>query len=78
MVRRLAAGRDRASAVRHVSFVAADDLLVTPPASAAAIRDATVRWFDRVGHNAMLFDPRVRDAVIDALDDAPARAASSR
>ena len=41
--------------------------MVTPPASAAALPGASVRWFHELGHNAMLFDEGVHDAVVDAL-----------
>lgn len=67
VVRRLAAGRARAAAVTHVSLVAGADLMVTPVASAAAIEDADVRWFDGLGHNAMLFDDAVHETVLEAL-----------
>ena len=63
IVRRLAAGRHRATAVSHTALVAAADLMVTPPSSAAALEDADVEWFDGLGHNAMLFDPRVHARV---------------
>lgn len=69
VVRRLHLGRHRAEGVEHVAFVAGADLMVTPPASAAALPDASVRWFDRVGHNGMLFEPEVLEAVVDALAD---------
>lgn len=71
VVRRLAAGRDRASSVAHTALVAGADLMVTPPASAAALADADVRWFDDVGHNAMLFHDGVHAAVQDALKVPP-------
>ncbi len=67
IVRRLAAGRHRATAVSHTALVAAADLMVTPPSSAAALEDADVEWFDGLGHNAMLFDPRVHARVVTAL-----------
>jgi len=67
IVRRLHRGRRRAGDVAHTALVAGRDLLVTPPASAAAIEDARVRWFEDVGHNGMLFEPAVHDAVVDAL-----------
>lgn len=67
IVRRLHHGRHRAGDVSHTALVAGRDLLVTPPASAAAIEDARVRWFEDVGHNEMLFAPDVHDAVADAL-----------
>lgn len=67
VVRRLAAGRSRAAAVEHVAYVAGADLMVTPPSSAAALEDARVRWFDELGHNAMLYDPRVQAGVVEEL-----------
>jgi len=67
VVRRLHHGRHRAGDVAHTALVAGRDLLVTPPASAAAIEGARVRWFEDVGHNGMLFEPGVHDAVADAL-----------
>lgn len=71
VVRRLAAGRARADGIRHTALVAAADLMVTPPASAAALPDADVRWFEDVGHNAMLYARDVHDAVIEALGAPP-------
>lgn len=68
VVRRLMASRPRASGVAHTALVAGADLMVTPPSSAAAVDDARVRWFDDLGHNAMLFDESVHDAVIEALE----------
>lgn len=67
VVRRLAAGRSRADHVDHTALVAGADFLITPPASAAALPGAEVRWFEGVGHNAMLFEREVHDAVLDAL-----------
>lgn len=69
VVRRLAAGRDRAGSVAHTALVAGADLMITPPSSAAAIERAQVRWFDELGHNAMLYDRGVHEAVIAALDE---------
>ncbi len=69
VIRRLAAGRDRAASVAHTALVAGADLMVTPPASAAALAEAEVRWFDDLGHNAMLFDDDVHDAVREALEE---------
>jgi triacylglycerol lipase len=67
IIKRLAAGRDRASNVAHTAFVAGRDLMVTPPASAAALERAEVRWFEDLGHNALLYDDAVFDAVTSAL-----------
>ncbi len=71
VLRRLSVGRERASRIAHTAFVAGADLMVTPPESAAAIDDASVRWFDELGHNGLLYDRGVHDALIDALADAP-------
>jgi pimeloyl-ACP methyl ester carboxylesterase len=67
VVRRLAAGRARAAGVAHVAYVAGADLMVTPPASAAALEDARVRWFEGLGHNAMLYDRDVQAGVVHEL-----------
>jgi triacylglycerol lipase len=67
VVRRLAAGRARASEVAHTALVAGADMMVSPPASAAAIDDAEVRWFSELGHNGMLYDRSVHEAVIASL-----------
>ncbi|MBX3272545.1 MAG: alpha/beta fold hydrolase [Sandaracinaceae bacterium] len=67
IVRRLHLGRHRAEGVSHTALVAGADLMVTPPASAAALPDAEVRWFETIGHNGMLFEPDVLEAVVDAL-----------
>lgn len=72
VVRRLAGGRARAAGVAHTALAAGADLLVSPPSSAAAIEDARVEWFPDLGHNAMLYDPDVHEAVIAALEDASA------
>lgn len=69
VVQRLHRGRHLAEGVEHTALVAGSDLMVTPPASAAALTDADVRWFDGVGHNGMLFEPEVFAAVVDALAD---------
>ncbi len=72
VVRRLAAGRARAAAVAHTALVAGANLMVTPPSSAAAIADARVLWFDELGHNGMLYDDEVTEAVVAALRAEPA------
>ncbi|MDQ3033325.1 MAG: hypothetical protein M3Y87_12975, partial [Myxococcota bacterium] len=59
VIRALRSGRSRASSVRHTAVVAGADRMVTPPESAAAIDDAAIHWIDDLGHNEMLFDPRV-------------------
>ncbi|MCZ7684360.1 MAG: hypothetical protein M5U28_38550 [Sandaracinaceae bacterium] len=69
VVRRLAAGRHRAASVAHTALVAGADLMVTPPSSAAAVEDARVRWFDDLGHNAMLYAREVHDEVLGALSE---------
>ena len=51
----------RSQAVRHTSMVAADDMLV--PLASAALPGDDLIVFEGVGHNGMLFDPRVMDAV---------------
>lgn len=72
IVRRLAVGRHRAAQVRHTALVASADAMVKPVSSAAALEDADVHWFDGLGHNAMLFDRRVHDRVLKALEEAHA------
>lgn len=69
VVRRLAAGRSRAAGVAHTALVAGADLMVTPPSSAAAIEGARVKWFDDLGHNAMLYAPEVHAEVLAALGE---------
>ena len=76
VVRRLERGRHRASDVTHTALVAGRDVMVSPPSSAAAIRDAEVRWFDDHGHNAMLYAKDVHDAVVRALAE-PARSSAA-
>lgn len=68
VIERLRDGRSRASSVLHTALVAGADRMVTPPASAAAIEDAVVHWIDELGHNEMLFDPRVFARVVDGLE----------
>jgi triacylglycerol lipase len=67
VVRRLSASRAAASGVAHTALVAGADLMVSPPASAAAIEDAAVHWFDELGHNAMLYADEVHEVVLGAL-----------
>lgn len=74
VVRRLAAGRDRAANVEHTALVAGADLMVSPPSSAAAIENARVKWFDGLGHNAMLYAREVHDEVLASLSDEAAAA----
>lgn len=67
IVSRLAETRGRAAGIPHAAIVAGRDRMVTPPSSAAQLEGATVIWFDELGHNAMLYDERVHDAVIRLL-----------
>ena len=67
VLERLAARRATCSDVPHVAIVAGQDRLCDPPQSAAALEDAEVVWFHGVGHNEMLFDVRVHQAVARAL-----------
>jgi len=67
LVRRLAERRNVARDIPHVAIVAGADMMVTPPSSAAAIDGADVIWFPSLGHNALLFDRHVHDAVANAL-----------
>lgn len=60
-------GRSRAARVIHTAIVAGADRVVTPPASAAAISEAEIHWIEGLGHNEMLFDPRVYETVIAGL-----------
>jgi len=69
----LRSGRSKASSVAHTAIVAAEDRMVTPPASAAAIEDAEVHWIDDLGHNEALFDRRIFDHVTRALLRPPRR-----
>jgi triacylglycerol lipase len=67
VIERLRQGRARAAAVGHTAIVAGADRMITPPASAAAIDDATVHWLDDVGHNEILFAPEAHALVASAL-----------
>lgn len=69
VIRALREGRHRAARVAHTAVVAGADRMVTPPESAAAIDDAVVHWIDGLGHNEMLFDPRVYAHVARGLRD---------
>ena len=75
VVRRLQAGRARAGEVSHVALVAGADMMVSPPSSAAAIEGAEVRWFAELGHNGMLYDRSVHEAVIDSLSSSSSSSA---
>ncbi|HEU4406445.1 MAG TPA: hypothetical protein VFS43_14365 [Polyangiaceae bacterium] len=77
----LAQLRDPARAapeVPHLSVVAADDLFVRP-AMSAAFPTGEVEVLDEVGHNGLLFDPRVADLVCARIcaPPAPAEAAGA-
>ncbi|MCC6648251.1 MAG: alpha/beta fold hydrolase [Polyangiaceae bacterium] len=48
--------------VRHTSFVAADDLVIQP-AMSAAFPHGEVIVVERAGHNGLLFDPSVAEAI---------------
>lgn len=63
---KLAEGRARVR-IPHVAVVAGADLMCTPPGSAAAVEDAEVHWLDDLGHNEMLYDPRVHHIVARAM-----------
>jgi triacylglycerol esterase/lipase EstA (alpha/beta hydrolase family) len=76
VVRRLAETRHKARGVAHTAIVAGADRMITPPASASAIDDATVHWFDELGHNEMLFDRAVYGRVTDALAAEPSAASA--
>lgn len=67
ILRRLDAGAHRVAHVPHVAVVAARDRMILPPSSAAAVPRARVTWIDDLGHNEVLFDPRVFDLVTDAI-----------
>ena len=63
---RLERGRKKLR-IPHVAVVAGADRMCTPPSSAAKLEDADVHWLDDVGHNEMLYDPRVLHIVSEAL-----------
>lgn len=67
IVRRLVETRHRARGVVHTAIVAGADRMITPPASASALDDAVVHWFDALGHNELLFDRGVYARVTEAL-----------
>lgn len=52
--------------VPHLSVVASDDMIIQPPMSAAFPRGEVV-VLDNVGHNGLLFDPRVADLVAERI-----------
>jgi triacylglycerol esterase/lipase EstA (alpha/beta hydrolase family) len=53
--------------IPHVAVVAGADRMCSPPESAAKLDGAEVHWLDDLGHNEMLYDPRVLDIVVRAL-----------
>ncbi|MCS6799249.1 MAG: alpha/beta fold hydrolase [Myxococcota bacterium] len=57
----------RPPSIPRFALVAGRDVMCTPPSSAAALPGARVVWFDRLGHNELLFDPKVLDVVVRAL-----------
>lgn len=67
VVRALAASVDSAKEIPHTTIVAGADRLVAPIVSATSVPYANVRWVPEVGHNEVLFHPRVHDLVIEAI-----------
>lgn len=67
VLHRLRAHRERALHIPHVAIVAGQDKMCFPPESAAALEDAEVHRFDDLGHNEILYDPRVIELVARAL-----------
>lgn len=49
------------------AVAAGEDRMVQPPASAAAVRHGRVVWLPDVGHNELLYDPRVHRIVAEAV-----------
>jgi pimeloyl-ACP methyl ester carboxylesterase len=86
VLRRLGDSQARARGIPHRLIVAGGDWLVRPPGSAASLGPGSrcdevtggepgdVHVIDAVGHNEMLFDPRVHELVIDALPSSCGRA----
>ncbi|MDW8252163.1 MAG: hypothetical protein RMJ98_22940 [Myxococcales bacterium] len=58
--------RSRPIPIPHTSIVAKEDLLVTPPQS-AAFPGSEVIELEGVGHNGLLFDERVAQVVIEKI-----------
>jgi len=54
--------------IPHTAVVAGRDKMVTPPSSAGAVDQAQVIHFEDLGHNELLFDSRVYDVVVEALE----------
>ena len=63
---RLARGRAEVG-IPHVAVVAGADRMCSPPSSAAKLDGAEVHWLEGLGHNEMLYDPRVLDIVARSL-----------
>lgn len=57
------------ASIRCVAMGADGDSMISPTSSSIAWPEAKTQWFTGLGHNAMLFDGRVHDAVVDALSD---------
>jgi triacylglycerol lipase len=66
IIERLSRRPPEVIAIPHVSIVAGADRFCRP-ARSAALEDAAVVWFDDLGHNEMLYDARVLDAVSRAI-----------
>ena len=62
-LRRLARHTSPLSHVRCIALVAGRDRMITPPSSAGEFPGAEVIWIDDLGHNELLFDPRVIELV---------------
>lgn len=61
------ARRRREVDLPHAAIAAGFDRMCTPPSSAAALEDAEVHWFEDLGHNEILYDPRVLALVAELL-----------
>lgn len=64
---RLEATRDALSNVKCVAIGAGADLMIAPRTSALAWPEAQTHLLHDLGHNAILFDTRAQDLVIDQL-----------
>lgn len=60
---RLARETDALRDVTCTALVAGRDRMITPPSSSGEFPGAEVIWMDDLGHNEMLFDPRVIELV---------------
>ncbi len=63
VLRRLDARHAERPDLRHVAIVAGADRLCNPPESAGALAGAEVHRVEGVGHNEILFHPRVHDLI---------------